>query len=71
MTAFLRKFGLLAALGALLTAGTGRADVVTKPGQLVVEDNGNLFSDAGVQRAKDEFARAVSKTGRQLTVESN
>src|SRR3954453_20988767 len=70
MSAHLRKFGLLTALAALLTAGTARADVVTKPGQLVVEDNGKLFSPAGINKAKDEFARLQSKTGRQVMVET-
>src|SRR5262245_26776500 len=71
MTAFLRKFGLLAIVGGLLTTGVGRAEVTTKPGQLIVEDNGKLFSDAGVTRAKEDFARGVhSKTGRQVTVET-
>src|SRR5262249_42581448 len=71
MSAFLRKFGLLAIVGGLLTTGVGRAEVTTKPGQLIVEDNGKLFSDGGITRAKEEFARGVhSKTGRQVTVET-
>ncbi|MBO0699497.1 MAG: hypothetical protein J2P46_13965, partial [Zavarzinella sp.] len=70
MTAFLRRFGLLTALGALLTAGPGRADIETKPGQLIVEDKGKLFSEDAIRRAKDEFARAHSKTGRQAMLET-
>src|SRR5436190_24375711 len=70
MSAYLRYFGVLAVLGGLLLPSLGKADVVTKPGQLVVEDNGKVFSDAGITRAKDEFARLQSKTGRQVMVET-
>src|SRR5947209_19827227 len=70
MFAHLRKFGVLTALVACVTAGPVRSDVVTKPGQVIVEDNGELFSAAGIGTAKDEFVKAQSKSGRQVYVET-
>jgi len=70
MSTLLTRFGLLAVVATALIVGTSRADVVTKPGQLVVEDNAKLFSAEGINRAKDEFARLQSKTGRQVMVET-
>src|SRR5438270_4652856 len=66
----LRKFGLVAVLGSLVLPAAIRAEIVTKPGQLVVIDKGEFFSDKGIDRAKEEFARLNSKTGRQAMVET-
>src|SRR5258706_464285 len=70
MRTHLRMVGLLAALGGLLSSGVSRGAVDPKPGQLIVVDKANLFSDGGISRAKDEFARLQSKTGRQVMVET-
>src|SRR5438067_1611004 len=70
MYSHLWKFGLVAVLGSLIVPSAIRAEIVTKPGQLVVVDKGNFFSDKGLDRAKEEFARLNSKTGRQAMVET-
>ena len=70
MLSHLRTFGLLSVLGGLLIPSVGHAQLATKAGQLVVVDKGNLFSEAGIKRAKEEFARLQSKTGRQAILET-
>ena len=64
----LQKIGLLAISFGLLVSSAGHAEAADKSGQLVVNDKGSFFSDSGITRAKEEFARLQSKTGRQAMV---
>ncbi len=63
-----KRAGLLVVLIGLLAPGFVRADSAKKSGQLVVIDRGNLFSENGVIKAKEEFAQVRSLTARQAMV---
>jgi hypothetical protein len=70
MTAYLRIFGCLAVLAGLGLAGPARAEAVLKDGVLIVHDDGNVFSPDGIKKAKDEFTKLHTRTGRQVTVQT-
>ena len=70
MKTFLRQSGLFALLATLFVASTSLADVVSKPGRLIVQDGGKLFTEEGIRKAQDEFARLQSKTGREVWIET-
>ena len=70
MTAFLRTVGCLAVLAGLALVGPARAEAVLKDGVLTVHDDAKTFSPEGIKKAKDEFAKLHTRTGRVVTIET-
>lgn len=71
MSAFLRQFGILAIVGGLALSGSVWAEgVPLKDGNLIVHDDDSVFSPEGIRKAKDEFARLHTRTGREVTIQT-
>ncbi|HVK08341.1 MAG TPA: hypothetical protein VM597_06140, partial [Gemmataceae bacterium] len=70
MTAYTRLLGGLAVLAGLGLAAPARADAVLKDGVLTVHDDAGVFSPDGIKKAKDEFAKLHTRTGRVVTIET-
>jgi hypothetical protein len=70
MTVYLRIIGYLAVVAGLGLAGPAWAEAVLKDGVLIVHDDAKTFSPEGIKKAKDEFAKLHTRTGRVVTIET-
>jgi len=70
MNAILRYSLATLAIAGLISASPALAEAPKTPAQLIVEDNGNMFSTKAIEKAKETIAESMGAGSRQVHIET-